>query len=276
MKPMEVGVFLCSTAIEDPFASAAKLKELGISNTQVGPLPPEFLTDANADRLKATLAKLGIAATTQFVGFPGESYASMAAVQETVGFVHLEKLPERIAITKRAVDFAARAGIPRVAAHIGFVPEDTSTPLYQRMVEVVQEICDYAATKGLGFSLETGQETAEEMLHFFRAVNRPNLGINFDPANMILYGKDKPIEALELLKAHVVSVHCKDGVWPQQAGQLGQEMPLGEGQVDIPAFVAKLKAIGYTGPLTIEREAGDDRIGDIQRARKLLEGLRDA
>jgi sugar phosphate isomerase/epimerase len=91
---------------------------------------------------------------------------------------------------------------------------------------------------------------------------------------MILYGKDKPIEALETLRDHVVSVHCKDAVWPEEEGQLGSEMPLGEGQVDIPAFVAKLKEIGYTGPLTIEREAGDDRIGDILRGKELLERAR--
>jgi L-ribulose-5-phosphate 3-epimerase len=91
---------------------------------------------------------------------------------------------------------------------------------------------------------------------------------------MILYGKDKPIEALGTLRDYVVSVHCKDGVWPEQEGELGSETPLGEGQVDIPAFVAKLKEIGYAGPLTIEREAGDDRIGDIMRGRKLLERLR--
>jgi sugar phosphate isomerase/epimerase len=121
-----------------------------------------------------------------------------------------------------------------------------------------------------------GQETAEELLAFIRAVDRPNLGINFDPANLILYGKDRPIEALESVKDHVVSCHCKDGVWPTEEGQLGSEMPLGQGQVDVPAFVAKLKAIGYAGPLTIEREAGDDRIGDILRGKALLESLRDA
>ncbi len=276
MKPMEVGVFLCSTGIEDPFESAAKLRELGINNTQVGPLPPEFFTEENADRLKAAFAESGITPTALFVGFPGESYASMAAVQETVGLIHEADLAERIQITKRAIDFCARVGIPRAAAHIGFVPTDTTDPVYVRLVGTIQEIADCCASQGMGFSLETGQETADEMLHFIKQVARPNIGINFDPANMILYGKDKPIEALELLKDYVVSVHCKDGVWPEQEGELGSETPLGEGQVDIPAFVGKLKEVGYAGPLTIEREAGDDRIGDIKRARKLLEELRDS
>ena len=274
MKPMDVGVFLCSTAIEDPFESATKLHELGVNNTQIGPLALGFYTDENADRLKAHLADLGITPTTLFVGFPGESYASMAAVKETVGLVVPDKLEERVAIMQRAIDFTARLGAPRVALHVGFVPTDPSDPVYVDLVEVIQEIADSCAEQGLGFSLETGQETAEELLEFIHAVDRPNLGINFDPANLILYGKDRPIEALEMVQDHVVSCHCKDGVWPTVEGELGSEMPLGEGQVDIPAFVAKLQEIGYEGPLTIEREAGDDRIGDILRAKELLERLR--
>jgi len=276
MKPMEVGVFLCSTGIEDPFESAVKLGELGVTNTQIGALPPDFLTAENAEKLKAHLAELGITPTTQFVGFPGESYADMQAVRETVGFLLADKIDERMEITRKAIDFAAVLGAPRVAAHIGFVPSDKSDPAYAKLVADIRSVADACAEKGLGFSLETGQETAEELLHFFQDIGRDNVGINFDPANLILYGKDKPIEALELLKEHVVSIHCKDGVWPEQEGELGSEAPLGEGQVDIPAFVAKLKEIDYTGPLTIEREAGDDRIGDITRAKALLESLRDS
>jgi len=274
MQPLEVGVFLCSTGIYDPFAAVAKLKELGIRACQLPPLPPDFLTEENARKLKAALEKDGITATTQFVGFPDESYADMATVAATVGFLFAEKVPERVAITKKAIEFASTIGVPAVAAHIGFVPEDTSDPAYARLVDVVREICDACAAKGMKFALETGQETAEEMKAFIQAINRPNLGVNFDPANMILYGKDKPVEAVGVLAPWVISCHCKDGEWPVEEGKLGSERPLGQGQVDIPAFVAKLKEIGYTGPLTIEREDGDDRIGDIMRGKALLESLR--
>jgi sugar phosphate isomerase/epimerase len=198
----------------------------------------------------------------------------MAAVKATVGLVVPDKLDERVAIMQQAIDFTARLGAPRVALHVGFVPIDPGDPLYVSLVGVIQKIADACAEQGLGLSLETGQETAEELREFIHAVDRPNLGINFDPANLILYGKDRPIEALESVRDWVVSCHCKDGVWPTTEGELGSEMPLGEGQVDIPAFVAKLKEIGYQGPLTIEREAGDDRIGDILRAKALLESLR--
>lgn len=274
MQPMEVGVFLCSTGIDDPLEALKKLQELGINNCQLPPLGPDWLTTEKAGVIRKALDDAGVVATTQFVGFPDESYASMAAVEETVGFLQEDKLPERMEMTKKAIAFAAEVGVPAVAAHIGFVPEDTSDPRYPRLIDTIREICDACADKGLKFSMETGQETAEEMREFIKTVDRPNLHVNFDPANMILYGKDKPVEAVGVLAPWIVSVHCKDGDWPTKEGQLGTEQPLGEGQVDIPAFVAKLKEIGYTGPLTIEREAGDDRIGDILRAKELLESLR--
>lgn len=274
MEPMEVGVFLCSTGIDDPLKAIGKLKELGIRNCQLPPLGAEWLAPEKAEIIREALADAGIVPTTQFVGFADESYASIAAVEETVGYLSESRRPARIELTKRAIEFAAFVGAPAVAAHIGFVPEDTDDPRYQQLVEVVRELCDACAAKGLRFSMETGQEAAEEMRVFIETVNRPNLSVNFDPANMILYGKDRPIEAVDVLAPWITSVHCKDGDWPTEEGMLGSEKPLGEGQVDIPAFIAKLREIGYTGPLTIEREAGDDRIGDITRAKELLESLR--
>jgi sugar phosphate isomerase/epimerase len=271
---MEVGVFLSSTGISDPFEATSKLGELGIKSAQVGFQPPEFYTSENAQKLKAHMEASGVTPTVLFVGFMDESYASMAAVRETVGYLQPEKLAERMAVTRKGIDFAAELGCEAAGAHIGFVPTDKTDPLYVKLVATMREIADYCKEKGIAFHLETGQETAEELLEFLESLERDNVFINFDPANMILYGKDKPIEALETVKAYVRSCHCKDGVWPTEEGQLGEERPLGEGQVDIPAFVAKLKEIGYTGPLTIEREAGDDRIGDILRGKELLESAR--
>ena len=274
MRPMEVGVFLSSTGISDPFEATTKLGELGIKSAQVGFQPPEFYTSENARKLKAHMEASGVTPTVLFIGFADESYANVEAVRQTVGFVQPEKLPERMEVSRKAIDFAAELGCEAAAAHIGFVPPDASDPLYVRLIDTMREIADYCKSKGLNFHLETGQETAEELLEFLEALERDNVFINFDPANMILYGKDKPIEALETVRDYVRSCHCKDGVWPTEEGQLGEERPLGEGQVDIPAFVAKLKQIGYSGPLTIEREAGEDRIGDILRGKELLESLR--
>ncbi len=274
MQPMEVGVFLCSPGIEDPFEALKKLKELDFHVTQLGPQPPEFYTPENAQKLKEAAAEAGIEIASMFVGYPGESYASMEDVKNTVGFTSADKLPERLDITMKAIDFAVEAGIPGILIHMGFLPPDPADPIHKQMLEAMGKIADAAAAKGLFVGLETGQEKAEELLHFIHELNRPNIKINFDPANLILYGKSHPNEALKLLGEYVVSCHAKDGLWPTEEGQLGTETPLGEGQVNIPEFVATLKEIGFTGPIIIERESGDDRIGDILRARELLESLK--
>jgi sugar phosphate isomerase/epimerase len=175
-------------------------------------------------------------------------------------------------------DFAAEMAVPGVATHIGFVPEDDHDEDYLAVREVVRRVCDHAGKHGQTFALETGQETAETLRRFLIDVNRENLRINFDPANMILYGTGDPLEALHALQRHVVTVHCKDGDWPPRAfkGALGTERPLGEGSVGIDRFVKALKDAGYTGPLTIEREASDpqERLKDIRMAVGLLEKLR--
>ena len=180
-------------------------------------------------------------------------------------------------------------GVPSFACHIGFVPEDTSSPDYVAVRGMVRRICDYAAKHKLTFALETGQEPADTLLRFIRDVGRDNLKINFDPANLILYGTGDPIAALDVLGSHVISVHCKDGNWPpkDKPGALGNEMPLGEGSVGMDRFVAKLKQVGYRGPLTIEREVALDQdmderhhegvahAQDIRNAIELLKRLRD-
>jgi len=142
----------------------------------------------------------------------------------------------------------------------------------------VRRVCDHAADYGQTFALETGQEPARTLLEFFRDVDRPNLRVNFDPANMILYGSGEPVEALGLLAPHVASVHCKDGDWPPEGtpGALGKERPLGRGSVGIERYIGKLKSIGYKGPLNIEREIPnrEQRLRDIRAAVDLLNGLR--
>lgn len=142
---------------------------------------------------------------------------------------------------------------------------------------MVRRVCDHAARNKQQFALETGQEPAETLRSFFLEVNRENLAINFDPANMIMYGSGDPIEALDVLGQHVVSVHCKDGTWPPKGvpGALGEEKPLGQGAVGMDRFINKLKEIGYKGTLHIEREISDpvQRMNDIRGAVELLRRL---
>jgi sugar phosphate isomerase/epimerase len=168
-------------------------------------------------------------------------------------------------------------GVKSIACHIGCVPEDTRYPDYIGVRDLVRRVCDHAARHGQTFALETGQEPAKILLEFLQDCGRPNLRINFDPANMILYGSGDPIEALQAVGHLVVSVHAKDGDWPPAgvAGALGKERPLGQGSVGMERFVATLKEIGYKGPLNVEREVEDqqERLRDIAGGLALLRRL---
>jgi sugar phosphate isomerase/epimerase len=260
---------------ENPTERLAKIRAMGFTTVQMGCPPPEFWSGEKLQMIKEAVAKSGVRVTTVFMGFRGESYADIPTVRRTVGFVPPETRAERLEVGKRICDFAHELGVETVAAHIGFVPEDSSDPNYKEALSVVREIADYCKARSMRFALETGQEAGEVLLRFLRELGRDNVKVNFDPANMILYGSGDPIEALELVGSYVVGVHCKDGNWPTQADQLGHEMPLGQGQVGIERFVGKLVEIGYRGPLTIEREiTGEQQAADIMKARDLLESLK--
>jgi sugar phosphate isomerase/epimerase len=229
--------------------------DLGVPTIQLHAPHQATRTQANADAFLKRLAGYGIKLTCVFGGFEGESYADIPTVARTVGLVPPSTRVARTKELKEIADFAKLLGCNAVGLHIGFVPHDQSLPLYQEVVAVAREVCDHCAKHGQGLHLETGQETADDLLAFIQDVQRSNLFINFDPANMILYGTGEPIAALKKVGKFVMSVHCKDGKWAEKAGQeWGQEVPLGEGDVGMENYLRTLGEIGYTGPLTIERE----------------------
>ncbi len=245
------------------------IKALGVNCGQLGLLGDTDLSQSHAQAWRQALAEENFTLVTVFTAYTGESYADIPTVQGTVGFIPAATRQERLARTLEASDFTATVGVPSLACHIGFVPHDRNHPDYVAVRDVVRVICDRCASNGQTFALETGQEPAVTLKQFLEDVGRANLKINFDPANMILYGTGDPIEALEVVRDSVVSVHCKDGDWPPpgQPGALGTERPLGKGSVGIPRFIAKLKQIGYTNALTIEREVhGDEQRRDILAA----------
>jgi sugar phosphate isomerase/epimerase len=215
--------------------------------------------------------------TTVFAAYNGEDYADIPTVGRTVGFIPPDTRAARERRTLEVSDFAHKLGVGGIACHIGCVPEDTSDPDYIGVRELVRRICDHAAANGQTFALETGQEPARVLLRFLEDVNRPNLRINFDPANMILYGSGDPIEALRLVGPLVASVHAKDGDWPPSGvpGALGKERPLGEGSVGMERFVRTLAEIGFKGPLNVERETDNqqERLRDMARGIALLRSL---
>ena len=258
-----------------PDEIASSVSSLGLRCGQLAVHGAAKLGAETATAWREVLEKHDITVTTVFAGFTGESYESIPICEQTVGFVPLNTRAEREARAGEVIDFAAAIGVGSFALHVGHLPADTSKDDYVTVCDLVRRVCDRCAGHGLTFALETGQEPAAELLAFIQDVGRDNLKINFDPANLILYGSGEPLGALELVKDHVVSVHCKDGTWPPAKGEWGKETPLGKGDVGMDRYVAKLKEIGYTGPLTIEREIlGEEQRADILGAIELLRGLR--
>ena len=247
------------------------VRSLGVRYGQLGIPGGMLLSDAAAAQWKTGLASASCTLVTVFAAYQGEDYTDIPAVARTVGFVPPDTRAARLARTLAVSDFAALLGVASIACHIGFVPEDAGHSDYVAVREMVRRVCDHAARHGQSFALETGQEPAEVLLRFMGDVDRSNLRINFDPANLILYGTGEPIAALEMLAPLVISVHCKDGDWPAPGvdGALGRERPLGKGSVGIARFVETLHRVGFRGPLNVERETDDQ----LERLRDLVEGV---
>lgn len=226
--------------------------ELGIPTVQLHAPKKESRTPDNAEKFLKRLEELGIRITVVFGGFEGESYADIPTTARTVGLVPAETRAERVQELKEISDFARLLGVDAVGLHLGFIPHDAGSGLFDQVVNVTREVCDHCRSNDQTLHLETGQESADDLLQFIAAVDRDNLFVNFDPANMILYGSGEPVEALGKVGKYVRSVHCKDARWAAKPGEeWGTELPLGEGDVGMENFLAKLKEIGYAGPLTI-------------------------
>ncbi|CAD71966.1 MAG TPA: hexulose-6-phosphate isomerase [Rhodopirellula baltica] len=235
------------------------IRELGLPTIQLHAPHADNRTPEAAQKFKSQLDEHGIQCTAVFGGFEGESYADIPTVVKTVGLVPPATRQARLKEMMEISDFARVLGVDCVALHIGFVPHDPADADYEGIVEVTQQLCDHCRSNEQFLHLETGQETADGLLTFIDSVERDNLKINFDPANMILYGSGDPIEALRKVGSHVRSVHCKDGVWSDQPGiTFGREVPLGQGDVGMETYLKTLREIGYAGPLTIEREIPED------------------
>ena len=269
VEALELG--LVFWAEKDPATHLNELKGFGLNACQLG-VPPGMDCKASAGAWKKAIADAGVFCSSAVASYAGEDYANMEQVHQTVGFTAPGYAAERIARTKEVSAFAKELGLTALSCHIGFIPEDASSPIYDELIVIARELCDACAANGQDFVLETGQESAATLLQFLGDVERPNIKVNFDPANIILYGSGDPLLALEMLGEHVLSVHCKDGRSPKAAGELGNEVALGEGEVDFPGFLKLLKKLNYQGLLTIEREEPDaaQRKSDIELAVKRL------
>ncbi len=276
MSKWPIGVFISIDAGLGVHPEVAH--ELGVPTVHLHTPHRESRTPERAKEFVDRLEKLGIKVTVVFAGFEGESYADIPTVERTIGLVPVETRAERVAELKEIADFANLMGVKTVGLHLGFVPHDRTTSEYKEVLAVTRDVCDHAKHNGQAIHLETGQEPADVLLAFLQDVERDNLFINFDPANMILYGCGEPIPALKTLGKYVRSIHCKDATWSDQPGKTwGAEVALGKGAVDFAAYLRTLNEIGYAGPLTIEREIPQEparQKAEIASAIETLEALK--
>ena len=257
-----------------PEEALQEVHELGLPTCQVTCWMPELFTNEMADRLMAASERYGVEVTTIWAGGPGPAVWNFIQGPTTIGLVPEAYRAERVAALKAGADFAARLGVPTVTTHVGFIPESPSNPLYPGLLDALREVVDHCAERGITFCFETGQETPTTLLRVIEDLGEKHLGVNLDPANLLMYGKANPVDALDIIGRYVRGVHAKDGEYPTNGRELGVEKPLGEGRVHFPLLVRKLKELGYTGALTIEREiSGPRQIADIQRAIAMLSEL---
>ncbi len=256
---------------KDPESAISKVHDLGLPTCQVGvhSFEPELVT-----RLRSALDRYRIEATSLVVGGPGPEVYDFYQGPLTIGLVPRASRAQRIEHIKRASDFAKKCGIPAVQTHCGFVPENPNDPVYKETVEAIREVASYCKQNGQDFRYETGQETPITLLRAIQDVGLDNQGVNFDVANLILYDKANPVDALELIGRYVQGVHAKDGLYPTDPRNLGKEVPIGQGKVDFPRIIQGLRELNYQGAITIEREiSGPRQIEDVRAAKAYLEKL---
>jgi sugar phosphate isomerase/epimerase len=247
-----------------------KLAAVGIARVQLALDPLHEAPDAWAGAA-ALFAQNNITPVSGMVRCLGEDYTTLESIRLTGGIAPDATWAQNLENFRRCAASAARLRLPLVTLHAGFLPHQGSGPGYDKMLGRLQTVAALFAREAIALGLETGQETADELAGFLKTLNHPNVGVNFDPANMILYDKGDPVAALRTLAPWLRQIHIKDATRTRTPGAWGEEVPAGRGDVDWPAFFGTLRELGYRGDFAIEREAGAQRIADIRAARLLLE-----
>ena len=251
-----------------------KCQELGINSCQVNIWNTSiFTSDEHAEIVKNAIAETGMTVSSLWAGWSGPCEWNFTAGPDTIGLVPAAYRHIRLNEMRNASDFAQKIGVDKVVTHVGFIPETPSDPEFNGLVVALRNLANYMKAKGQYFLFETGQETPTTLLRTIQAVGTGNLGINLDTANVILYGRGNPVDALDVFGKYVMDTHIKDGFFPTDGMYLGRECRAGDGKANIPSVVKKLIAeYNYEGPFTIEREiSGDQQTADIIHAKKLIE-----
>lgn len=246
---------------------------MGIPRVQIALDPLREHHEAWKD-FQSVCAQQSVTCVSGMFGTIGEDYSTLESIKRTGGFVPDANWELNWRNIQAEAAIAQRLGLKVVTFHAGFLPHEESDPSFQKLMRRVREVADLFASKGIVLGFETGQETAETLRTFLQKLNCPNVGVNFDPANMILYDKGDPIQALKTLGPWIRQCHIKDARRTKVPGTWGEEVVVGTGEVDWVAFFRTLGEIGFTGNLCIEREAGNQRAADIRAARHFLENMK--
>ena len=215
----------------------------------------------------------GISIMSGMFGCVTEDYATLETIRATGGIAPDATWDQNWKNIQATAALAEDLGLRLVTFHAGFLPHEQSDPNFAKLAARLAQVADLFHGQNIVLGLETGQETAPVLLQLLKKLNRLNLGVNFDPANMILYGKGNPIEAMRVLGPWIRQVHIKDARATKVPGTWGEEVAVGSGQVDWRTFFATLEELNFTGDFVIEREAGAQRVVDIRQARELAEKL---
>jgi len=262
---------VCSWSLQpqSPQQLVEQLKTIGIRRVQIA-LDPIRSDAATWGNFGVLAKEHGIKIASGMFGTIGEDYTTMETIKQTGGIVPDKTWEENWRNIRTTAKLAAGMGIRLVTFHAGFLPHDERDPGFVKLRDRLRQVADAFAAEGVDLGLETGQETADALKHFLEVLDRRNVGVNFDPANMILYEKGDPIAALETLAPWLKQCHIKDARRTKQSGTWGDEVVVGTGEVDWRRFFGVLDRIGYKGDLCIEREAGNQRVEDIRAAREYL------
>ena len=270
---MKLGVMvqLDNDKIDEKFR---QVQELGFTSCQLCGWNHSLMTDEIAEKVNECTKKYGITISTFWCGWSGPAVWDFKEGPLTLGLIPAEYRFQRMQELVHGSDFAKKIGVTNIATHAGFLPEVPETEQYRSVIAALKFVANHAKENDQYFLFETGQETPVTLRRAIEDIGTENLGINLDPANLILYGKANPVDALDVFGEFVRDIHAKDGCYPTNGHNLGEEKALGEGKVNFPKFIAKLKEIGYDGPITIEREiTGEQQITDIKSAKAMLEKL---
>lgn len=271
IEPLAIGVCSWSLQVKSVPELKQLLGRLGIDVAQIACGDPHHAAWAEGENMPAAATAAGFRMTGAMLGFPGEDYTTPQTIQKTGGFGDPKLRPERLERLQWALERTRALGLADLMLHAGFLPEPKS-PDRKPFLDTLAKVSDLAKAKGITVAFETGQETADLLRQTLNDLKCANLKVNFDPANMLLYDMGDPLRAVEILGPDIKSVHVKDANRTKVPGTWGEEVPLGQGQVNIRQFVKALKKVGYRGPLCIEREVGnqEQRLADVAHGIKYL------